>query len=103
MFSDMLLLSSWAKLDNIDKAIKEALERKRKVIVQGKQIAYDTLVRLYGKEGQELIDAVTAEHELIQKLTASGMTFEQISELADGGNEINQTSFFDKKPNPYSD
>ena len=90
-----------AKLENIDKAIKEALERKRKVIVQGKQIAYDTLVRLYGKEGQELVDAVTAEHELIQKLTASGMTFEQISELADGGNEMKQTSFFDEKSNSY--
>ena len=92
-----------AKLENIDKAIKEALERKRRIIVQGKEIAYDTLVRLYGKEGQELIDAVTAEHGLIQKLTASGMTFEQIGELADGSNEINRTSFFDKKPNPYSD
>ena len=95
------LTDNQAKLDNIDKAIKEALERKRKVIVQGKQIAYDTLVRLYGKEGQELVDAVTAEHELIQKLTASGMTFEQISELADGGNEMKQTSFFDEKSNSY--
>lgn len=97
------LTDNKAKLDNIDKAIKEALERKRRIIVQGKEIAYDTLVRLYGKEGQELIDAVTAEHELIQKLTASGMTFEQIAELADSGNEIKQTSFFDKKPNPYSE
>ena len=60
------LTDNKAKLDNIDKAIKEALERKRRIIVQGKEIAYDTLVRLYGKEGQELIDAVTAEHGLIQ-------------------------------------
>lgn len=97
------LTDNKAKLDNIDKAIKEALERKRRIIVQGKEIAYDTLVRLYGKEGQELIDAVTAEHGLIQKLTASGMTFEQIEELANGGNEIRQTSFFDEKPNPYSE
>ncbi len=95
------LTDNKAKLENIDKAIKEALERKRKIIVQGKEIAYDTLVRLYGKEGQELVDAVTAEHELIQKLTASGMTFEQISELADGGNEMKQTSFFDEKSNSY--
>ena len=97
------LTDNKAKLENIDKAIKEALERKRRIIVQGKEIAYDTLVSLYGKEGQELIDAVTAEHGLIQKLTASGMTFEQIGELADGSNEIKQTSFFDEKPNPYSE
>ena len=72
------------------------MERKRKVIVQGKQIAYDTLAELYGLEGQELIDTVTAEHGLIQKLTASGMTFEQIAELADNNN-VGQTSFFEDK------
>ena len=90
------LTDNQAKLDNIDKAIKIAMERKRKVIVQGKQIVYDTLAELYGLEGQELIDTVTAEHGLIQKLTASGMTFEQIAELADNNN-VGQTSFFEDK------
>ena len=42
------------------------------------------LSQLYGgAEGQALLDAVTAEHTLIGKLTASGMTYEQIGELAD--------------------
>ena len=45
---------------------------------------YDKLSQLYGgAEGQALLDAVTAEHTLIGKLTASGMTYEQIGELAD--------------------
>ncbi|MBO5577355.1 MAG: hypothetical protein J5956_13815 [Ruminococcus sp.] len=94
-----------AKIDNADKAVRAALERKRKIIMQSKQIAYDMLSELYGKEGQELVDAVTAEHTLIGKLTASGMTYEQISELADDtdnslnskadNNELDgQTSFF---------
>ena len=91
-----------AKLDNLEKAIRAAQERKRKVIVQGKQIAYDTLSELYGLEGQELIDAVTAEHALIQKLTDSGMNYEQIGELADDNNVGHQMSFTDKK-NPYED
>ncbi len=92
-----------AKLDNLEKAIRAANERRRKLIEKNKLITYDALSELYGKEGQELIDAVNAEHALIEKLTASGMTFEQIGELADSGNEIGQTSFFDEKKNPYSD
>ena len=91
-----------AKLDKLEKAIRAAQERKRKVIVQGKQIAYDTLSELYGLEGQELIDAVTAEHALIQKLTDSGMTHEQIGELADDNKGGHQMSFTDKT-NPYED
>ena len=92
-----------AKLDNIEKAIKATNERRHKLIEKNKQITYDTLVALYGLEGHELIDAITAEHALIEKLTESGMSFEQISELADGSNEIGQTSFFEEKKNPYSD
>ena len=59
-----------------------------------------------------LLDAVTVEHTLIGKLTAGGMTYEQIGELADDSsadadNKSNdvvadgQTSFFDEKSNPY--
>lgn len=91
-----------AKLDNLEKAIRAANERRRKLIEKNKLITYDALSELYGKEGQELIDAVTAEHTLVCKLTDSGMSFEQIGELADSGNEIGQTSFFDEKKNPYS-
>ena len=72
-----------AKLDNLERAIKAANERRRKLIEKNKMITYDTLSNLYGKEGQELIDTITAEHTLIGKLTASGMTYEQIGELAD--------------------
>ena len=111
------LKDNQAKLDSYEKSIKAALERKRKVIMEGKQIAYDMLSELYGLEGQELVDTATIEHTLIGKLTASGMTYEQISELADdsSANADNksddnsdddvangQTSFFDKKSNPYA-
>lgn len=92
-----------AKLDNLEKAIRAANERRRKLIEKNKLITYDALFELYGKEGQKLIDAVTVEHTLIGKLIASGMSYEQIGELADSSNEIGQTSFFDEKKNPYSD
>lgn len=42
---------------------------------------------IYKLENQALVDAVIAEHQLIEKLTASGMTYEQIAELADNSSD----------------
>jgi hypothetical protein len=60
-------------------------------------ITYNTISQLYSLEGQPLINAVTTEHELICKLTSSGMTFEQIGELADGGSAdtVGRNSFYE--------
>ena len=66
-----------AKLDNLEKAIRAANERRRKLIEKNKLITYSTIADLYGLDGQELIDAVTEEHSLIEKLSASGMSFKQ--------------------------
>lgn len=90
-----------AKINNADKAVRAALERKRKIIMQSKQIAYDMLSELYGKDGQELVDAVTAEHTLISKLTASGMTYEQIGELADDSSADADNSFDESDADKY--
>ena len=57
-----------AKINNADKAVRAALKRKRKIIMQSKQIAYDMLSELYGKDGQELVDAVTADTVLSRSL-----------------------------------
>lgn len=110
------LKDNQAKLDSYEKSIKEALERKRKVIMESKQIAYDMLSELYGLEGQELVDTATIEHTLIGKLTASGMTYDQIADDSsadadsdeddDSDSDDNadyQTTFFDNKHTPYSD
>lgn len=72
------------KISDIEKSIKAALDRKRKIIMESKLYIYGQLSELFsGMEGQELLDAVTKEHTLIGKLTASGMTYDQIAELAD--------------------
>ena len=106
MRSNAVLSDNDVKLDKLEKSIQAALKRKRKIIEDSKLFTYDKLSELYGgAEGQELLDAVTAEHALIQKLTDSGMTYEQIGELADDtdnslnskadNNELDgQTSFF---------
>ena len=84
IITDAVLAENQAKLDSYEKSIKAAQERRRKVIIESKIYTYDKLSQLFGgAEGQALLDAVTAEHTLISKLTASGMTYEQIGELAD--------------------
>ena len=81
---DEVLSENQAKLNKLNSSIQAAYERRRKIITDSKLYTYDKLSQLYGgAEGQALLDAVTAEHTLIGKLTASGMTHEQIGELAD--------------------
>ncbi len=96
--SAVTLNDNTAKLNNLERAIKAANERCRKLIEKNKLITYDTLAELYGIEGQELIDAVTAEHTLIGKLTSKGISFEEIAELAENSsvNSEHQMSFSEK-------
>ena len=82
IITDAVLAENQAKLDSYEKSIKAVQERRRKVIIDSKLYTYDKLSQLYGG-AEGLLDAVTAEHTLIGKLTASGMTYEQIGELAD--------------------
>ena len=72
------LKDNQAKLDSYEKSIKAALERKRKVIMESKQIAYDMLA--------ELADDSSADADNKSN-----------DDAADG-----QTSFFDEKSNPYA-
>lgn len=103
MRSNAVLSDNDVKLDKLEKSIQAALKRKRKIIEDSKLFTYDKLSEIYGgMEGQALLDAVAAEHGLIQKLTNSGMTYEQIGELADDNKGGHQMSFPDKK-NPYGD
>ncbi len=95
------LIDNNAKLDNLEKTIRAANERRRKLIEKNKLITYDALSELYGKEGQELVDAVTAEHNLIQRLTDSGMSYDEIGSLADDNKVGHQMSF--KEHKSYSD
>ena len=81
---DGVLSENQAKLNKLNSSIQAAYERCRKIITDSKLYTYDKLSELYGgAEGQALLAAVIAEHTLISKLTASGMTYDQIAELAD--------------------
>ena len=116
IITDAVLAENKAKLDSYEKSIKAAQERRRKVIIESKLYTYDKLSQLYNDaEGQALLDAVTAEHTLIGKLTDSGMSYADIEGLVDcsdgadskSGNSSDddvadgQTSFFGD--NSYKD
>ena len=102
IITDAVLAENQAKLDSYEKSIRAAQERRRKIIIESKLYTYDKLSQLYGgAEGQKLLDAVTVEHTLIGKLTASGMTYEQIGELADDSYADADNSFDESDADKY--
>ena len=113
---DEVLSENQAKLNKLNTSIQAAYERRRKIITDSKLYTYDKLSELYGgAEGQALLDAVTAEHTLIGKLTDSGMSYADIEGLVDSSDGadsksddssaddefVGQTSFFGD--NSYKD
>ena len=109
---DAVLAENDKKLKDLSASIQNALKRKHKIIMDCKLCTYDKLSELYGGvEGQTLLDAVTAEHTLIGKLTDSGMSYADIEGLVDSsdgadsksGNSSDsdvadgQTSFFENE------
>ena len=82
------------KISDIEEHIKAFNERKRKLIEQNKLTVYDIISEIYNLENQALVDTITAEHQLIEKLKASGMTLEQIAEPADSGSDDEVESNF---------
>ena len=90
---DGVLSENQAKLNKLNSSIQAAYERRRKIITDSKLYTYDKLSELYGgAEGQALLDAVTAEHGLIQKFTDSGMSYADIEGLVDSSDGADSKS-----------
>ena len=90
---DGVLSENQAKLNKLNSSIQAAYERRRKIITDSKLYTYDKLSELYGgAEGQALLDAVTAEHTLIGKLTDSGMSYADIEGLVDSSDGADSKS-----------
>ena len=90
---DGVLSENQAKLNKLNSSIQAAYERRRKIITDRKLYTYDKLSQLYdGAEGQTLLDAVTAEHTLIGKLTDSGMSYADIEGLVDSSDGTDNKS-----------
>ena len=90
---DGVLSENQAKLNKLNSSIQAAYERRRKIITDSKLYTYDKLSQLYGgAEGLALLDAVTAEHTLIGKLTDSGMSYADIEGLVDSSDGADSKS-----------
>ena len=101
---DGVLSENQAKLNKLNSSIQAAYERRRKIITDRKLYTYDKLSQLYdGAEGQTLLDAVTAEHTLIGKLTASGMSYADIEGLVDSPDSADSKSGDDSDSDSAND
>ena len=101
---DGVLSENQAKLNKLNSSIQAAYERRRKIITDSKLYTYDKLSQLYGgAEGQALLDAVTAEHTLIGKLTDSGMSYADIEGLVDSSDGADSKSGDDADNNSADD
>ena len=90
---DGVLSENQAKLNKLNSSIQAAYERRRKIITDSKLYTYDKLSQLYGgAEGQALLDAVTAKHTLIGKLTDSGMSYADIEGFVDSSDGADSKS-----------
>ena len=90
---DGVLSENQAKLNKLNSSIQAAYERRCNIITESKLYTYDKLSQLYGgAEGQALLDAVTAEHTLIGKLTDSGMSYADIEGLVDSSDDADSES-----------
>ena len=90
---DGVLSENQAKLNKLNSSIQAAYERRRKIITDSKLYTYGQLSELYGgAQGQALLDAVTAEHTLIGKLTDSGMSYADIEGLVDSSDDADSKS-----------
>ena len=90
---DGVLSENQAKLNKLNSSIQAAYERRRKIVTDSQLYTYDKLSELYGgAEGQALLDAVTAEHTLIGKLTDSGMSYADIEGLVDSPDGVDSKS-----------
>ena len=101
---DGVLSENQAKLNKLNTSIQAAYERRRKIITDSKLYTYDKLSQLYGgAEGQALLDAVTAEHTLIGKLTDSGMSYADIEGLVDSSDGADSKSGYEVADNGSAD
>ena len=101
---DGVLSENQAKLNKLNSSIQAAYERRRKIITDSKLYTYDKLSQLYGgAEGQALLDAVTAEHTLIGKLTDSGMSYADIEGLVDSSDGADSKSGDDADSDSVND
>ncbi|WP_294476901.1 hypothetical protein [uncultured Ruminococcus sp.] len=93
VITDAVLAENDKKLKELSASIQNALKRKQKIITDCKLYTYGQLSELYGGiEGQALLDAVTAEHTLIGKLTDSGMSYADIEGLVDSSDGADSKS-----------
>lgn len=97
------------RIKELEKRISEDTERKKKAEDKLKEVSRLAMAEEYNCKPKELDDIISAEHQLLEKLRASGLSDADLLELVGGknadstdsdslndDNESDDISFFDR-------
>ncbi len=97
------------KIKGLEKRIANDTAKKKSLEDKLKEVSRLAMAEEYNCKPRELDEIITSEHQLLEKLRASGLSDEELLKLVGGGNadsgnfdsEIGQQMSFADKANPY--
>ena len=104
------------KIKGLEKRITNDTAKKKTLEDKLKEVARLAMAEEYNCKPRELDEIITSEHQLLEKLRASGLSDDELLKLVGGGNAENEKSntadlvadfgqemSFTDKANPYED
>ena len=80
------------KIKELEKRISEDTERKKKAEDKLKEVSRLAMAEEYNCKPRELDEIISAEHQLLEKLRASGLSDADLIELVGGKNAVSEIS-----------
>ena len=104
------------KIKGLEKRIASDTAKKKTLEDKLKEVSCLAMAEKYNCKPRELDEIITSEHQLLEKLRASGLSDDQLLKLVGGGNaeseksdttnltaDFGQQMSFTDKANPYED
>lgn len=89
------------KIKVLEKRIASDTVKKKTLEDKLKEVSRLAMAEEYNCKLRELDEIITSEHQLLEKLRASGLSDEDLLKLASGGNADNSISYSDKDADDY--
>lgn len=84
------------KIKVLEKRIASDTAKKKTLEDKLKEVSRLAMAEEYNCKPRELDEIITSEHQLLEKLRASGLSDEDLLKLVSGGNADNSISYSDK-------
>ncbi len=89
------------KIKGLEKRIASDTVKKKALEDKLKEVSRLAMAEEYNCKPRELDEIITSEHQLLEKLRASGLSDEDLLKLVNGGNADNSISYSDKDEDDY--